>query len=98
MKNMKRQEEYPGYPLCKKPGKAGKELYEIISAWLINNGMIRAETDPAFFYYVKHDRLIGMLALHVDDALYAGNARFNDDVIKHTGCPTKRFTSLKLIW
>ena len=50
-------------------GEAGKEWYEIISTWLISTGMIRSETDPAFFYYVKTGRLAGMLALHVDDAL-----------------------------
>ena len=57
---------------------AGKEWYETLSAWFISIGVIRSETDPAFFfYYGKNGRLVGMLALHVDDALYAGSSRFN---------------------
>ena len=48
-------------------GEAGKEWYETIPAWLISIGVIRSETDPAFFYYVKNGRLVGMLVLHVDD-------------------------------
>ena len=44
--------------------------------------MIRTETNSALFYYVKNGRLVGMLALHVDDALYVGSARFDQDVIK----------------
>ena len=63
-------------------GEAGKEWYETISAWLISTGMIRLETGPAFFYYVKNGRLAGMLALHVDDALYGGSPRFYQDVIR----------------
>ena len=44
--------------------------------------MAWSETDPAFFYYVKNGRLTGMQALHVHDVLYAGSARFDQDVIK----------------
>ena len=58
-------------------GEAGKEWYETISAWLISIGVIRSETDPAFFYNGKNGRLVGMLALLVDDALHAGSARFD---------------------
>ena len=43
--------------------------------------MIRLETGPAFFYYVKNGRLAGMLALHVDDALYGGSPSSYKDVI-----------------
>ena len=63
-------------------GEAGKEWYETISEWLINNGMTKAETDPALFYYVKNEKLVGILALHVDDSLYPGNTRFDKDVIE----------------
>ena len=31
-------------------GDAGKEWYETISAWSISIGIIRSETNPAFFY------------------------------------------------
>ena len=44
--------------------------------------MIRLETGPAFFYYVKNGRLAGMLALHVDDALYGGSPSFYKDIIR----------------
>ena len=44
--------------------------------------MTKAETDPALFYYVKNEKLVGILALHVDDALYVGSAEFDKDVIK----------------
>ena len=63
-------------------GEAGKEWYETIFIWLISTGMVRSDTDPAFFYYVKNGKLTGMLALHGDDALYGGNNEFYKDVIK----------------
>ena len=44
--------------------------------------LIRSETDPSLFYYVVKDKLCGIIALHVDDALYGGNDRFDQDVIK----------------
>ena len=34
------------------------------------------------FYYMKNGKLVGMLALYVDDALCAGSARFDQDVTK----------------
>ena len=43
----------------------------------ISIATIRSESDPAFFHYGKNGRLVGMLALPVDDALYAGSARFD---------------------
>ena len=63
-------------------GEAGKKWYEAIYTWLISTGMVRSDMDPAFFYYVKHGKLTGMLALHGDDALYGGDNKFYKDVIK----------------
>ena len=63
-------------------GEAWRECYATISDWLIKIGMIKTETDPALFYYVKKGRPVGILALHVDDALYVGSAEFDKDVIK----------------
>ena len=46
--------------------------------------MVRSDTDPTFFYYIKNGKLTGMLALHGDDALYGGDTEFYKDVIKLT--------------
>ena len=59
-----------------------RKTAETISAWLISISVISPEIDPAFFYYEKNGRLIGMLAVHADDALYAERTRF-DQVINY---------------
>ena len=53
----------------KKPAtKFPRKTAETISAWLISIGVIRSKTDP-------NGKLVGMLALYVDDVLHAGSAR-----------------------
>ena len=42
----------------------------------------QATLDPAIFFYHQENKLCGVLACHVDDFLHAGNAQFEDNIMK----------------
>ena len=60
---------------------------------LINMGMKNLSGDEAYFYLVKNGNLIGMILLHVDDFMIAGNSEFHEYVLKNL---EKRFTFGKI--
>ncbi len=44
-------------------------------------GCRQSELDPCCFYWFHEKRLSGVLALHVDDLVMAGNEKFHDSVL-----------------
>ena len=63
-------------------GDSGKKWYLTISVWLVNKGCIKADHDPAFFFYVWKGELRGVICLHVDDGIYCGDTIFEEKIIK----------------
>lgn len=49
-------------------------------------GVVSSVFDEALFYYKVDDKLSGIMVLHVDDFLYGGDKRFQEDVIKKFVC------------
>ena len=37
--------------------------------------------NPSIFYYYQNDKLLGIVAIHVDDFLWAGEISFSKDII-----------------
>ena len=63
-------------------GDSGKKWYLTISVWLVNKGCIKADHDPAFFFYVWKGELRGVICLHVDDGIYCGDTIFEEKIVK----------------
>ena len=57
-------------------GEAAREWYETLSKTLKKHGMVKSKNDPALFFYKKDDVLEGIMAVHVDDFLFGGDADF----------------------
>ena len=55
---------------------AARQFYRSVADCLKNVGCIQSALDPALFYKLENDELIGMIACHVDDFLHAGTTRF----------------------
>ena len=59
---------------------ASLEWYQRVSDFMIDQGGIRSK-DPAIFYWKEDDKLVGVLTVHVDDFMFAGNQSFLVNVI-----------------
>ena len=57
-------------------GDAPRQFYLKLSEELIEFGMVVSTVDKALFFAFKDHVLIGIIACHVDDMLYGGNADF----------------------
>ena len=40
-----------------------------------------SRSDPALYYFVHENHVYGLIALHVDDIVWAGNSNFEEAVI-----------------
>ena len=40
-----------------------------------------SKSDPSIFYYNKNEKLSGIVAIHVNDFLWAGDVSFSKDII-----------------
>ena len=61
---------------------AALNWYKTMKSDLIDLGCTESILDPALFCYYNAEELIGMLVSHVDDFLYAGDEKFNRDIIQ----------------
>ena len=68
----------PGYGLAD----ASHKWYETLSAELVKLGCQKLHTDHAVFYYIKRDRLCGIVSCHVDDLQITANEVFDEDILK----------------
>ena len=55
--------------------------YTKLKADLVSLSMKKSSLDPALFFYVEENNLAGLLCVHVDDILYAGNQTFEEKVV-----------------
>ena len=60
---------------------ASRKWYLAVKDNLKSIGMKHLSGDEAFFYLVKDGKLCGMILLHVDDFIVAGNANFHETVL-----------------
>ena len=61
---------------------ASRKFYLSIKEVLCLNGCVQSAGDPSFYYMKEADDLAGVIISHVDDFLHAGNAFFEEQVIK----------------
>ena len=62
-------------------GDAARNWYDSILKEMMEIGCKKSLYEDALFYLKENDKLLGMMATHVDDFLNAGNAIFNKKVI-----------------
>ena len=55
--------------------------YESSKAILTKNGMTVSSLDLALFHYQDHGNFSGIMCIHVDDVLFAGDERFFNRVV-----------------
>ena len=55
---------------------ASRYWYERVKDVLINAGMLKSKYDEALFYWKMNGKVQGIIAIHVDDFLYAGSDLF----------------------
>ena len=60
---------------------AAKSWYESLKAILTENGMTVSSLDLALFYYQDDDKFSGVMCIHVDDVLFAGDEKFFNRVV-----------------
>ena len=60
---------------------ASRKWYNKVKSVLLSLKLKMAKGDPSIFYYYKNDKRSGVLAIHVDDFLSAGDVLFSKDII-----------------
>ncbi len=55
---------------------AARQFYQSVTECLLLLGCEKSNLDPAFFYMKSDEKLVGMIACHIDDFLHAGNEEF----------------------
>lgn len=60
---------------------ASRKWYNKVENRLLELGFKKSKYDPGFFYLIHGGKLIGMIGIHVDDFLQAGNEYFNNHVM-----------------
>ena len=55
--------------------------YLLVKEELIKLGANVSSVDLGLFYWKKHNKLVGILARHVDDMIWGGNENFKINVI-----------------
>ena len=53
---------------------ASRKWYNKVKSVLLSLNLKMSEGDPSIFYYYKNDKLSGIVAIHVDYILWAGDA------------------------
>jgi hypothetical protein len=60
---------------------ASKAWYDEMEARFDKHNFEKSCQDSAFFIYKEHGKIVGIVALHVDDFLFTGTKRFTDVII-----------------
>ena len=60
---------------------ASRRWYDKVESRLLELNFKKSKYDPGFFYLIHGGKLVGMIGIHVDDFLQAGNEYFNKHVI-----------------
>ena len=60
---------------------ASHKWYEKVKSGLISLNLSNSKGDPSIFYYHKHDKFSGLLAIHVGDFLWSGDEFFSEHII-----------------
>lgn len=63
-------------------GDSPKQWYSTLKQHLINSGCQISKLDKTLFSFYEDNKLTGILVTHVDDVLYSGTTRFQDQIIK----------------
>lgn len=61
---------------------ASRQFYLKVKAILCDLGFTHSELDPGLFYFHSKGELQGIIGLHVDDFIHAGNEYFNKQIMK----------------
>ena len=64
---------------------AGRKFWISFKKWIEKNGYERMNGDNAFYYKRVEGELVGMILLHVDDVIIAGNTEFVDETTRMIG-------------
>ena len=60
---------------------AARQFYRSVVECLKGTGCVQSTLDPALFYLLEREELIGIIACHVDDFLHSGTATFEKQVM-----------------
>ena len=60
---------------------ASRKWYNKVKSVLLSLNLKMSRGDPSIFYYYKDDKLAGIIAIHVDDFLWAGDLLFSNNII-----------------
>ena len=63
-------------------GDSPRQWYSTLKDHLIKSGCVMSKLDKTVFRYYENNKLLGILVTHVDDVLYSGTTRFQDQIIK----------------
>lgn len=61
---------------------AAKEWYQSLKEQLVKLDLFQSKFDPTLFFHIKERKLEGALCFHVDDILWIGSSRFEQNIIK----------------
>ena len=68
----------PAYGLNDSP----RNWYNSLKGFLLKAGCKNCSLDPGLFYLQVERKLMGLILIHVDDFLVAGNAKFKNEIVK----------------
>ena len=57
---------------------ASRKWYNKVKSFLLSLNLKMSKGDLSTFYYYKNDKLSGIVAIHVDDFLWAGDVSFSN--------------------
>ena len=60
---------------------ASLHFYDRVKEFMVSNGGKMCQVDPAVFCWYKDSQVIGIIVIHVDDFLWAGDTTFQNSVI-----------------
>ena len=61
---------------------SARNWYKSLATFLLSIGCQRSSWDKAMFYYKINNKLCGIMLIHVDDFIIAGNTQFKKDILK----------------
>ena len=65
---------------------ASLRWYKRVLSFILSSGGKVSILDPALFLWHKDEKLIGIIALHVDDFIWAGTKEFEESIIRKLRC------------
>ena len=60
---------------------ASRKWYNKVKSVLLSLNLKMSKGNPSIFYYYQNDKLLGIVAIHVDNFLWAGEISFSKDII-----------------